>query len=175
MPGGLAVRGIDDKRRLLAFFGAKQHKNLVLRVVDVIELRNEYQDQLIDETAVRENQRSGRSALMTQMLILKEKNAPGWRKNFIMQNWPGGWIVLPIDRLLEEKTMEQVEYLQEIVFAYADIRRQKGEPCRVDVCDKCRGSGTIQGRRCKDCDSGQVITFIEMSPEEIAFAEQEAH
>jgi len=146
------IRGIDDKRRLLAFFGAKEHKNLVLRVVDVLELSNKEQDYLLGlfvpdcfEAAVKD----------------------GWRKRVMLEKFPAGWIVLPIDATLEPMELADVAQLQAVVYHYADIRRQKGEPNRIEDCVKCRGKGRRVGGLCKDCQGdGKVITFIEMSEEE---------
>lgn len=167
------LRGIDDKRRLLGFFAAKKHVNLVLRVADVLELRNEQQDFLIN-AAVTDNPE------INAVEHLAEGKGPGWRKQWLLTEFPNGYWVRPFDQLLERMSLENVQALQAIVYAYADIRRQKGEPCRIDTCEKCkgigRGSRTFKdgtARPCKDCDGGQVITFIEMSPIEQELAQRE--
>lgn len=145
------IRGIDDKRRLLEFFGAKEHRNLVLRIVDVLELPNDQVDHLIHLV--------GKPAMLA--------GQDGWRKRHLLNEFPAGWIVLPLDALLEPMELEDVQKLQSVVYQYADIRRQKGEPNRVEPCPRCRGQGRFAGSLCKDCQGdGKVITFVEMSEDE---------
>lgn len=155
-------RGIDDPKRLVAFFDCKSHRNLVLRVVDVLELRNDLQDFLIGLVAEGD--------AVVERLTAEQAN--GWRKQWLTRQYPTGYVVMPIKGIIDRIGLEATKVLQELVYAYADIRRQKGEPCRVAKCSQCRGSGRFADRRCQQCDGeGQIITFIEMSDEEKALAE----
>jgi hypothetical protein len=155
----ITIRGIDDKRRLLAFFSAKEHKNLVLRVVDVLELRNDEQDYLI--------RLCGHGMQSATDEVIDMRNKSGWRKKELLLKYPNGWIVLPLDDLLDPMGMDEIAKLQAVIYHYADIRRQKGEPHRVEDCARCGGSGRLASRECKFCaGSGRVYTFIEMSDEE---------
>lgn len=152
-------QAIDDKRYLLKFFAAKEHRNLVLRIVDVLELRNDYQDWLIDRCCL--------GMPMPRDETRDAREASGWRKRILLQTFPGGNIVLPLEELLGPMEMTEVVMLQEICMAYHGIRQEKGEPSRVDPCGKCNGKGRNYGQKCKDCDGGgKIITFLEMSDEE---------
>jgi hypothetical protein len=154
------IRGLDDKRRLLRFFAAKNHRNLVLRVVDILEMRNDRQDYLI--RAVER---------LHGPLPAPEPAGDGWRKKWLLRKAPTGWVLLDIDTLLEPLELAQVEELQQVLHEYRAVRLEKGEPNRVDDCEKCRGTGRVAGNICKTCDGdGQIITFLEMSPEEIEMA-----
>lgn len=155
------ILGVDDKRRLLKFFEVKNHVNLVLRVVDVIELRNDQQNTLIKLIARVLDVESPTSSSWASERY-------GWRKHWLLQQCPTGYIVLPLRDVLEPMSLEEIGSLQAIIYHYADIRRQKGEPHRVETCPHCASSAG----KCEYCgDSGQVITFLEMSAEEIKLAE----
>jgi hypothetical protein len=146
-----------DKRKLLGWLAATEHKNLVLRIVDVLELRNDHQDWLID-LAGHVIARGG--------WVLTDD---GWRKRWLLRHFPNGWIVLPFDKVLPPLDMDGIKKLQEIVFAYRGIRLEKGEPNKVEPCDKCGGTCKVAGRACRHCGGdGQIITFIETSDEERA-------
>ena len=149
------IRGLDKKERLVAFFKAKGHVRLVLRIVDVLELRNVYQDYLIEKCG-RVHELPARRDMT--------------RKAWLLKAFPNGWLTMPIDQLLEPMGLREVERLQSIIFAYADVRRQKGEPHRSEPCPDCGGSP--RSGLCKSCHGdGVVLTFIEMSDEEKRLAE----
>jgi len=157
-----------DKRRLIAWFGAKEHKNLVLRVVDVLELSNDAQDFVIQ--LVRSMNGKGSD---------KHFVSDGWRKSWLLHYFPNGWVVLSIDELLKPMEFEVLKELQAVLFAYTRIRQEKGEPNRIDACVRCNGTGyrgvTASTGHCKHCEGeGHIITFIEMSSEEKALAEGRA-
>jgi hypothetical protein len=156
---------IGDKRKLLEFFAAKEHRNLVLRIVDVLELRNDHQDWLIRATA---------QIRKARMPVAKE--GTGWRKSWLLRLFPGGHITLPFEELLGLLDMEAAKLLQEICYAYQGVRLSKGEPSRVESCDKCSGAGLVHGQKCKQCDGGGLTTtFLEMSDEERYLARGEDH
>lgn len=157
--GGIGV--MATRRGLLKFFGAKGHKNVVLRTVDVLELRNDLQDRVIEW-----------SVNLVKHHRLSNFHGDGWRKRWLVQHHPNGWIVIPIERLLNYyDEFADTKLIQEVVSAYTDIRRQKGEPSVVEACPKCNGLGTINGVRCDECwGEGQIITVVEMSAEERALA-----
>lgn len=160
----MLLRGIDDARRLLGFFAAKNHHNLVLRVADVLEMRNDLQDRVAFWRILRDGDQDQMSSGIWY--------TPRTRKLWFNRIFPSGWIVLPFRPWLESRSMDYLVLVQEVIYAYADIRRQKGEPCRIDTCAKCGGSGRLSGRRCQECNGeGRIITFIEMSDEEIELAE----
>lgn len=164
MENEFLVRGIDDKRRLLKFFAAKDHKNLVLRIADVLDMIQEDQNYVMN-------------------LVSLFKDMDPWygdknrRKAFFLKNYPDGYIRLPIDAILDPMELPDIEKLQAILYAYVEIRRGKGEPQEVEVCKECRGFGFVtEGRKrtCKACmGEGKIIIFTEMSKREIKLAEQE--
>lgn len=144
--------GIDDKKKLLAFFGAKQHKNLVLRVVDVLDLGNEAQEFL-------------------KRLVFAFFGGVNWEgspKQVFLHYYTAGYMVLPFEAALLPLSLAEIQTLQGVVYGYRDIRRSKGYPMRVDKC-ACGGR-----KRCeKCCGVGEIVTFLEMSDEERSLAERE--
>jgi hypothetical protein len=147
------ARGIDDKRKLLGFFAAKGHRNLVLRVADLRDLPEPAQYTLI--TFLSKWGGLARPAIEKQ---------PWW---FFLYHAFDGYVSVPFDKLLEAP-LERLEELQQAMMLYRDVRRGKGEPSRIEAC-KCKGFG-----RCKECDgTGRIVTFVEMSDEERALAERE--
>jgi len=148
------VRGMDDKRRLLGFFAQKGHHNLVLRVVDVLDLADQTQANLIGMVAI--NRDGG----------LPE--VPGGDlKGWWLQQYPGGYITIPINKLLEPLPLKEVAVVQQVVAEYRDVRMGKGSPSRKDLCVKCHGKG------CSDCHEGYVYTFLEMDEYEVELAKKE--
>lgn len=150
------IGAIDDKRDLLGWLAATEHNNLVMRVVDVLELRNEHQDWLLSYVM-----RVKGTPVPYQAIERGLEKQGKTRKQFLLHEFPTGWLVLPFDKLLETMDMGCVQKLQEIIFAYRGIRLEKGEPNKIEPCDKCAGKG------CKHCGGeGQIITFLETSAEE---------
>jgi len=151
------IRGIDTPEHLLAFFKAKGHVNMVLRIVDVLEL---IQDDFLFIKSV-----------VSRVIGADQFGTP---KIFFLRLFPKGWIVLPWEKVLEGMKVPDMEKLQSALHAYKEIRWGKGEPNRVDPCPKCNGTGfkgTGDGK-CENCDgSGKITTFLEMSDEEAAMAE----
>lgn len=146
-PRVVGARGIDDKRRLLGFFAQKGHHNLVLRIVDVLEMRN------LARVA-------GMVAITREVAVCPADNVKGW----LLEQFPDGYITIPIDRLLDPIALKDVAQIQEVVAEYRDIRMGKGEPSRKEMCPKCAGLG------CDNCHEGSIFIFLEMSDEEIALA-----
>ena len=155
---------IGDKRRLLEFFAAKGHENLVLRIADVLELLNAHQDWLIRVIS--------RTLAVT---VVPEAEGTGWRKQWLLHLFSTGYIVLPFDDLFRYLNMDEVKRLQEVCFVYHGIRLEKGEPSRAETCSACAGTGKFQGKTCPQCEGGgQIFVFLEMSDEERALARGEA-
>jgi len=76
---------------------------------------------------------------------------------------------VPFERLLEAE-IPIIRELQQILTVYRDVRRGKGEPCRIDPCE-CKGN-LLAG--CKKCEGrGLITTYLEMAPEERQLAEQQ--
>ena len=156
------IRGLDSKDRLLRFFAAKKHNNIPLRVVDILEMRNEEQDYLARATF---------KALLPERL-LDDARVNETRKQWWLRHFPTGWVVLPIDKTLEPMTMEQVQRFQQCMYEYKQVRQHKGEPNRIEDCGHCKGTGRAGGKECDHCGGeGMSITFLEMSPEEQTLAE----
>jgi hypothetical protein len=151
---------IDSTKRLAAFFEAKGHRNLVLRVVDVLDLRFDHQDLII--------------GLAAESYAASPREEQQSRKQWMQRLAPDGYLVLPLAPLLRGIDMEIASRLQEAIYAYTQVRRYKGEPSRTDDCEPCKGTGRVSGAKCGDCGGeGAVITFIEVSPEERVLAERE--
>jgi hypothetical protein len=161
-PQFVGIRGMDSKRRLLGFFGAKNHKNLVLRVVDVLELRIESLFEVVKWVCV-----SREVAIFTDA-------GRGSMKTAFLRQYPNGFITLPIEPLIDPMTLKEVEVVQQVIAEYRNIRLGKGEPSRTDLCKECGGTGFGLGPegKCENCDgTGKIVTFLEMSDEETKLAE----
>jgi hypothetical protein len=139
------IPGLDSKERLLRFLAAKKHLNLVLRIVDLLELRHTSLDFLLEQVS----RVSG---------PLPAERQGGWRKQWLLRQFPSGWVVVPIAATLESLDLGQVEKLQQVLYEYRSIRLEKGEPHTIRPCEKCGGKG------CQWCGGeGHTITFEEMS------------
>jgi len=139
------MKGIDDRKHLFEFFRAKGHRNLVLRVADVIELKPGDQKRLCELVYTSAAVEDARSFLIERGAF-----------------WDGH-LVIPFDQLdVTEVPLEKLLELQAIVYSYLNVRRGKGEPSRVDP---CRCGGKVAG--CKECGgTGATRTFLEVSEEE---------
>lgn len=156
------VRGLDDKRRLLRFFAAKNHRNLVLRVVDMLEMRTDELDHLIKTVVIGALGKPEWPNIMMPM-------SP---KQYLLKWFPGGWVVCPFEDLLNPLDLPAVERLQQSLSEYRAVRYEKGEPNKSEPCQTCQGSGRHAGRTCKGCEGdGLVYTFLEMSEDEARLAE----
>ena len=146
--------GMDSTERLMKFFRAKGQANVVMRCVDCHELTRNSREQL--------------QVLLVMMGLAPSSgqaaaNLINDPKGYLLRLFPNGWIILPMAKL-EKLGLADLEQLQVVVHDYKNIRLEKGEPHRVDTCEKCGGKG------CKQCDEGKVITFLEVSEEEAALA-----
>ena len=166
-PGQKARIGALTKDQVLRFFEAKGHRNIVLRPVDVVELSNDAQEFILG-LIVNEALRRGSGAEAEAFSQGQSKDVDGWRLRFMQRFCPAGWIVLPIAETVSPLDFDQLTKLQSILVGYAKIRLEKGEPNRIDPCEKCGG----RGGDCPACDGeGRTITFIEISDEEARLAE----
>jgi len=166
-------RGLDSKQRLLNFFSAKRHKNVVLRVVDLLDMRNEDLAVLlryIAAVALFDPAKTREMVVQEVDRGLAQENA--WRKQWLTRNFPSGWVVLSIDALLEPLDLVGVERLQQALYEYRNVRYSKGEPNRIETCPACEKGRTPNGRKCERCDgAGIEMTFLEMSSDEVRLAE----
>jgi hypothetical protein len=146
------VPGIESKKKLLDFFVAKEHRNLVLHVPRLRELPLPIQHELI-------------TILVCDAGFSRELCADAGR--FWIQNSRDGYLVVPFEKLLGEMDIKTVQRLQLILYLYKEERMGKGEPSRVDVC-------TCQKKPdCPKCQGqGMITTFLEMSEEEERLAEE---
>lgn len=148
------IRGIDNKRRLLGFFAASGHRNLVLRVIDILDLSFKSQNVIL-----------GMLALAHQ--IPPDPPQEDWRRWWLL-TFPTGYVVIPIVDLLGPIPLEEVATIQQVIAEYRNVRQGKGSPCRTDVCGACGGGG------CDQCDGGKVYVFLEMDATEQELARGEA-
>jgi hypothetical protein len=142
--------GIDDRKHLFEFFRAKGHRNLVLRVADVLDLKEAEQRRLCELIYT-----SGQVEDPRHFLI--ERGA-----------FFDGHLVIPFDQLdAAEVPLEKLLELQAIVYSYLNVRRGKGEPSRIDPC-RCGG----KGKGCKECGgTGTTRTYLEVSEAESRLGE----
>lgn len=152
MDDGPVVPGIESKKKLLDFFVAKHHQNLVLHAASLKELALPLQHELI-------------TILVCDAGFSRESCADAGR--FWIQNSMDGYVVVPFARLLSSMEMKTVQRLQLILYLYKEVRMGKGEPSRVDLCS-CQ-----QNPECKHCQgTGMVTTYLEISAEEERLAEE---
>ena len=157
------VLGIGNRERLIKFFQARGQRNLVLRIVDVLEQRNDYQDFLIRTIENLELIQAGKTGVSPTV----QKGLQS-RKDFFLGKWPAGWIVLPLVDYLQSMSFDDVVKLQELIYNYQNIRCEKGEPCVVEQCRSCGGQG------CDGCcGMGKTTTLVEMSEEEEILSRKE--
>lgn len=80
---------------------------------------------------------------------------------------PRGYVLWSVENL-KQLTIDDCIALQGLVSHYEGVRMQKGEPCREDACDACKGAD----RACTHCaGSGSTWTLLELSQEEQQLAE----
>jgi hypothetical protein len=152
MAEGTVIPGIESKKKLLDFFVAKHHRNLVLHVAALKELALPIQHELI-------------SILICDAGFSRESCADAGR--FWIQNSMDGYVVLPFAKLLASMEMKTVQRLQLILYLYKEVRMGKGEPSRVDACS-CHHNA-----ECKTCHgTGIITTYLEISEEEERLAEE---
>jgi len=153
------VPGIEDKRKLLGFFAAKHHFNLVLRVADLKELPLPAKHMLTTILSTFGELDRG----------LTEKEPDEF---FIRQSFDG-YVIVPFEKVLQAG-MGVIRELQGILYLYKEVRMGKGEPSRVDPCE-CKGRGSKTPHPsggCKKCEGrGVITTYLEMAPEERQLAE----
>lgn len=146
------IRGIDDLQRLKLFFARKGHKNLVLRIADVTAaLTQEQADTLAD--------------LLHLQTFSDGQYVPPWSYKSLLRLFPSGYLVLPLEKVLEALELSKVEQLQQIIAVYYDYRAKTGAVVTTDPCPLCRGKG------CRAClGQGKITVVLEMSQEEAEMA-----
>lgn len=135
------LHGLDSKKRLLGFFAAKGHNNLVLRVVDVMGMPLENQRRLF--------------AMLTGATLAGQTQAE--LKSAMLTLTTEGFLVIPFAELLAPMELEHVEQLQVLLHQYKEVRQTKGWPVDKQMCPKCAGGG------CDDCERGSIYVYLEMS------------
>lgn len=145
------MRGLDSPQRLLEFFKAKNHKRLVLRTADILQMLAE--DQL----------------LLTQLLVKLGRcpDEPGRPLRHRLQELGvNGYLLIPIDLLSSRLTLEDLQQLQAWLTEYQEVRHGRLEPSRTETCSYCGGKG------CQRCgQTGQLMVLLEISDEEQRLAE----
>lgn len=168
-----AKRGIDSVARLRAFFQAKGHKNLVLRVVDILDMPQASQAALRIWLAAA-----------TVLTIDYSEQSLRQLKQWFVAIYPTGYIVVPWKAIGDD--LKELELLQQLLAEYRSVRLGKGEPSEKKPCPTCGGSGgkthvshgaggpMLHGNKgqCPDCEGlGWYRVFVEMSEEERKLAE----
>jgi hypothetical protein len=153
-------RGLDSKEKLLAFFKAKGHRNLVLRNVDLHDLS-----------------KNGRVLLLKLVHQTLGFDVPAGAednlKSQLLEWFPLGYVIIPMEKL-DGLELADLEHVQVVTYEYKNIRLEKGVPHKVETCEACKGRGKIGARECKEClGEGRIITFLEVSDEETELAEME--
>jgi len=144
-------RGIDNAEHLFRFFAAKGHKNLVLRVADLLELRRVEQERLIKILYGVDFNGPGSEEFRTEQVCRWLKGAGYMRC---------GYLVIAMARL-EAFDMVALTELQQIVALYRNVRRGRGEPSELQDHTECGGRG------CPMCGhTGKIRVFLEVSEEE---------
>jgi len=151
----VVIRGLDSPEKLREFFRAKGYRNLVLRAVDMLEMRVADLDYLLSVVFPSAGRTPGETH---KQFLLRLAN-------------PDGYCIVPWDRLLARADLDFLERLQAALAEYRTVRYHKGEPMRSDPCRTCAGRQRVG---CHECDgTGVTHTWLELSAEETAFAEQE--
>jgi hypothetical protein len=156
------IPGINSKRKLIDFFLKKNHKNLVLRIVDVMDLIQEDRNFLMYHLS----QLTGIPFSFGNKQVVK---------SWFLKVYPSGYVVAPVSEFLDMFDLEGIERLQSILSAYVEVRRGKAYPVREDRCSCCLGIGRLGDKsECPKCfGSGAITTFLEISDEEVLLAEKE--
>jgi len=165
-----SIRGLDSPQRLLAFFKAKGQTNLVLRVVDMLDMRNVDLQTLITEVVIRGAGTPPPAKIFSY-------------KGYLTFHFPLGYVVAPMAALLEDRTLVELEFLQAALAEYKSVRYHKGEPTLRGECLECLGlppgqpmPGSItaltpNGVQCRDCNGArETITWLELDATEMALA-----
>jgi hypothetical protein len=155
----LIIRGLDSPEHLKAWMEAAGREWVVLRVADILDMSPDDQ------------------RLAIQILIEAEvapstylDAGPNWRPA-IQRLGVNGYIKIHRDKICA-LAMDDLQVVQQWISVYRDVRLGKGEPSRTDPCEKCGGRGQLHGQKCEDCDGGgEIITFLEISDEELALME----
>ena len=147
------VRGIEDKRKLLGFFAAKNHLNLVLRMADLRDLPI--------------------AAQHTLAFILRRYCGLLWNDaqepvEFFMRNSFDGYLVVKFEDVLKAE-MHDIRELQHVLYLYKEVRMGKGEPSRVEPCECVPLATTAMCQKCNG--AGTTTTYLEMADEECQLAE----
>jgi hypothetical protein len=152
------LRGLDSPEHLRAWMEAAGREFLVLRVADILDMTEDYQRLGLDWIAMA----CGGSA--------PNLEGPQLRSH-IQGAGINGYINIPRDGICS-LSLDDLQVVQQWLSVYRDVRLGKGEPSRIDPCEKCGGLGTIAREECGECGGeGRIITFLEISDEEAVLSE----
>jgi len=144
------LRGIDDPVRLRRFFEEKRQTNLVLRVADVMALRED--DQVL------------------LLLLLERFGTPApehpTREGRLQRAGTNGYILISTADLCR-LDLEELQVVQALIHSYREIREGKGEPSAIESCDCTADRRRAPDPRCRMCSgTGELLVLQELSPEE---------
>ncbi|MBT8430103.1 MAG: hypothetical protein KJN79_09355 [Gammaproteobacteria bacterium] len=152
----LTLWGLDSPEHLRAWMEAAGRRYMVLRVADILDMCE------VDQQ------------LFLQWMTLASGGVSGPElggaplRAAIQGAGVNGYIRIPRDAICS-LSLADLLLVQHWTSVYRDVRLGKGEPSRTDPCAYCQGTGRVNARRCRDCGGdGAIVTFLEVSDEEIA-------
>jgi hypothetical protein len=151
----MGLKALEEPNRLWDWMRAKGHKNLVLRIGDVLQLPNALMaavDRIVRELNIG---------------LVSECAHDLDAASRIKYACPGGYLVVSIDRLARQPWIDMpfLIDLQSAILHYREIRRGLGYPSRKEEC-KCG-----KRRSCRQCGGkGYTSTIVEMSDHEVLLA-----
>jgi hypothetical protein len=153
------LRGLDSPEHLRAWMEAAGREFLVLRVADILAMREDDQRLALEWIAIA----CGGEAIQGLEGTMLRSHIQGAGIN--------GYIRIPRDGICS-LSLDDLQVIQQWLSVYRDTRLGKGEPSRIDPCERCRGRGKISGMDCPICGGeGKILTFLEISDEEAAISE----
>lgn len=165
----------EDRLRLLNFFEAKGHEYLVLQVASIKELLQDYKLIILKmiEHYFPDMLGSHEPGMLANASdAMQGPGDHGPSIDYLLTRCAvQGYILLPFEPLHKKCNLDELEGLQEVVYAYRDHRRSKGVPVVEEKCE-CATDGRKPIPGCPACDgTGNVFILTEMSHEEIKLAE----
>jgi len=151
----IRVGHIRGKEHLAAFFKAKNHKNLVLNLGDVLRLPEHHVQGAADFAA------------RLDIGGCAERRGTMKPHDLLRFAAPGGYLIMPFEQLCGDGfDQSDLVGLQALTGAYKEYRRRDGGPYKEVPC-KC--GGRLSG--CQYCAGiGHTSVLVEMSEEEIKLA-----
>lgn len=153
------LRGLESPEHLQAWMEAAGREFVILRVADILDMSTG-------------DQRLGLQwiALACGGEVLYDLEGTALRSH-IQGAGINGYIRIPRAGICS-LSMDDLHVVQQWLSTYRDVRLGKGEPSRIDSCEECAGAGKLHGHKCENCGGeGEIITFLEISEEEVALSE----